>query len=140
RGGARVRGRLNAGFLLLRATGVAALALLLWNPVMTRLEPGGPPLVLLDASLSMAGHGGRWRAALDTARALAGDGVIWRFGRAVHAFDTLPPADGASRLGPALAAVAARRRRVLVATDRAVADLPGAPPDLVPEARLRVVP
>jgi len=135
-----VRGRLNAGFLLLRATGVAALALLLWNPVMTRLEPGGPPLVLLDASLSMAGHGGRWRAALDTARALAGDGVIWRFGRAVHAFDTLPPADGASRLGPALAAAAARGGPVIVVSDGAIADLPDVPPDLVRQARLVVLP
>jgi len=135
-----VRGRLSAGFLLLRATGVAALALLLWNPVTTRSEPGGPPLVLLDASLSMAGHGGRWRAALDTARALAGDGVIWRFGRAVRAFDTLPPADGASRLGPALAAAAARGGPVIVVSDGAIADLPDVPPDLVRRARLVVLP
>jgi hypothetical protein len=135
-----VRGRLSAGFLLLRATGVAALALLLWNPVTTRSEPGGPPLVLLDASLSMAGHGGRWRAALDTARALAGDGVIWRFGRAVRAFDTLPPADGASWLGPALAAAAARGGPVIVVSDGAIADLPDVPPDLVRRARLVVLP
>src|SRR2546428_2396082 len=140
RGGARVHGRLSAGFLLLRATGVAALALLLWNPVTTRSEPGGPPLVLLDASLSMAGHGGRWRAALDTARALAGDGVIWRFGRAVRAFDTLPPMDGASRLGPALAAAAARGGPVIVVSDGAIADLPDVPPDLVRQARLLVAP
>src|SRR2546428_282046 len=137
RGGARVRGRLSAGLLLLRATGIAALALLLWNPVTTRSEPGGPPLVLLDASLSMAGQGGPWRAALDTARALAADGVIWRFGRAVRAFDTLPPADGASRLGPALTAAAARVGPVIVVTDGAIADLPHVPPDLVRRARPR---
>ena len=122
-----MRGRLSAGLLLLRATGVAALALLLWNPVTTRSEPGGPPLVLLDASLSMAGQGGPWRAALDTARALAADGVIWRFGRAVRAFDPLPPADGASRLGPALTAAAARVGPVIVVTDGAIADLPDVP-------------
>ena len=135
-----MRGRLSAGLLLLRATGVAALALLLWNPVTTRSEPGGPPLVLLDASLSMAGQGGPWRAALDTARALAADGVIWRFGRAVRAFDPLPPADGASRLGPALTAAAARVGPVIVVTDGAIADLPDVPPDLVRRARLVVLP
>jgi len=141
-----VRGRLSAGFLVLRVTGVVALALLLWNPVTTRSEPGGPPLVLLDASLSMAGQGGPWRAALDTARALArdggggGGGVIWRFGRAVRAFDTLPPADGASRLGPVLAAAAARGGPVIVVTDGAITDLPDVPPDLVRRARLVVLP
>ncbi len=138
-----MRGRLSAGFLVLRVTGVVALALLLWNPVTTRSEPGGPPLVLLDASLSMAGQGGPWRAALDTARALArdgGGGVIWRFGRAVRAFDTLPPADGATRLGPALAAAAARGGPVIVVTDGAITDLPDVPPDLVRRARLVVLP
>lgn len=138
-----MRGRLSAGFLVLRVTGVAALALLLWNPVTTRSEPGGPPLVLLDASLSMAGQGGPWRAALDTARALArggGGGVIWRFGRAVRAFDTLPPADGATRLGPALAAAAARGGPVIVVTDGAITDLPDVPTDLVRRARLVVLP
>jgi hypothetical protein len=142
-----VRGRLNAGFLALRATGFAALALLLWNPVATRSEPGGPPLVLLDASLSMGGRGGPWRAALDTARAVAGSaggagggGVIWRFGSAVRAFDTLPPTDGASRLGPALAAAAARGGPVIVVTDGAIGDVPGLPPDLLRRAKLVVLP
>src|SRR5439155_1126954 len=103
----------------------------------------GPPLVLLDASLSMVGQGGPWGAALDTARALArggGGGVIWRFGRAVRAFDTLPPADGATRLGPALAAAAARGGPVIVVTDGAITDLPDVPPDLVRRARLVVLP
>jgi hypothetical protein len=139
-----VRGRLNAGFLALRATGFAALALLLWNPVATRSEPGGPPLVLLDVSLSMGGQGGPWRAALDTARAVAGSGggggVIWRFGSAVRAFDTLPPTDGASRLGPALAAAAARGGPVIVVTDGAIGDVPGLPPDLLRRAKLVVLP
>ena len=57
-----MRGRLTAGLALLRTTGLAALVLLLWNPTTWRRDPGSaPPLVLLDASLSMAGHGGRWR-------------------------------------------------------------------------------
>src|SRR2546426_7217401 len=102
--------RLTPGLALLRATGLAALLILIWNPIaMRRLPRAAPPLVLLDASLSMTGHGGRWREALDSARALAaGGGVIWRFGDAVAAFDSTPPAYGASRLEPALAAAAAR--------------------------------
>src|SRR2546428_9380926 len=91
----------------------------------------------------MVGQGGPWGAALDTARALArggGGGFIWRFGRAVRAFDTLPPADGATRLGPALAAAAARGGPVIVVTDGAITDLPDVPPDLVRRDRPRVVP
>ena len=61
-----MRRRLTVGLALLRVTGMAAVVLLLWNPVTARLDPGdAPPLVLLDASLSMSGHGGtaraRWR-------------------------------------------------------------------------------
>ena len=133
--------RVTVGLALLRAAGLGALALLLWNPAASRIEPGGaPPLVLLDASLSLAGHGGRWRQALDTARTLARGGVIWRFGARVTAFDTAPPADGASRLAPALAAAAARGGPVTVVTDGAIADLADLPADLVRRARLVVLP
>src|SRR5207253_368110 len=113
-GGARVRRRVTLGLAALRAAALGALVLLLWNPSAARVAAGGaPPLVLLDASLSMAGHGGRWRDALDTARALAQGGIIWRFGERVAGFDTLPPTDGASRLAPALDAAAARGGPVL---------------------------
>src|SRR3989442_8649107 len=91
----------------------------------------------------MIGQGGPWGAALDTARAFArggGGGVIWRFGRAVRSFDTLPPADGATRLDPALAAAAARGGPVIVVTDGAITDLPDVPPDLVRRARPAVLP
>src|SRR5207245_11558004 len=74
RRGAQVRRRLTVGLALLRVTGMAAVVLLLWNPVTARLDPGdAPPLVLLDASLSMSGHGGGWREALHRPRA-AGTG------------------------------------------------------------------
>ena len=47
--------RLTIGLALLRALGVAAVLVLLANPARSRLVPAsGPPLVLLDASLSMA--------------------------------------------------------------------------------------
>src|SRR5206468_2919612 len=97
----------------------------------------------LDASLSMAGHGGRWREALDTARALAragGGGVIWRFGSQVRAYDSLPPGDGATRLVPALAAAAGREGPVAVVTDGAISDVADLPSDLLARAHVIVLP
>jgi len=138
-----VRRRVTLGLAALRAVALGALVLLVWNPTAARVEAGGggaPPLVLLDASLSLAGHGGRWRDALDTARALAQGGLIWRFGERVAGFDTLPPTDGASRLAPALDAAAARGGPVTVVTDGAIADLADIAPDLVRRARLVVLP
>jgi hypothetical protein len=129
------------GLAALRAAALGALVLLVWNPTAARVEAGGaPPLVLLDASLGMAGHGGRWRDAIDTARALAAGGVIWRFGERVAGFDTLPPTDGASRLAPALDAAAARGGPVTVVSDGAIADLADIAPDLVRRARIVVLP
>jgi hypothetical protein len=129
------------GLALLRAAGLGALALLVWNPTIPRAAAGRQSaLVLLDASLSMVGHGGRWRQALDTARALAHGGVIWRFGTGVTAFDTAPPAAGASRLAPALAAAAARGGPIVVVTDGAVSDLADLPVDLLHRTRLVVLP
>jgi len=136
-----MRRRVTLGFAALRATALGALVLLVWNPTAARVEAGGAsPLVLLDASLSMAGHGGRWQDALDTARALAQGGVIWRFGERVAGFDTLPPTDGASRLAPALDAAAARGGPVTVVSDGAIADLADIPPDLARRARIVVLP
>ena len=138
-----MRRRVTLGLAALRATGLAALVLLVWNPTAARVEAGGAqPLVLLDASLSMAGgsHGGRWHEALDTARALAGGGVIWRFGERVAGFDTAPPTDGASRLAPALDAAAARGGPVTVVSDGAISDRADIPPDLARGARIVVLP
>jgi len=136
-----VRRRVTLGLAALRAAALGALVLLLWNPSGARIAAGGaPPLVLLDASLSMAGHGGRWRDALDTGRALAQGGIIWRFGERVAGFDTLPPTDGASRLAPALDAAAARGGPVTVVSDGAIPDLADIPPDLARRARIVVLP
>jgi len=136
-----VRRRVTLGLAALRAAALGALVLLLWNPSTARIAAGGaPPLVLLDASLSMAGHGGRWRDALDTGRALAQGGIIWRFGERIAGFDTLPPTDGASRLAPALDAAAARGGPVTVVSDGAIPDLADIPPDLARRARIVVLP
>lgn len=138
-----MRGRLTLGFALLRSLGIGALLLLLFNP--TRSRPAAtttPPLVLLDASLSMRGTNGPWHAALDSARRLAGagGGMIWRFGDDVTAFDTNPPAAGASRLAPALAAAGARAGPVVVVTDGVIADTLDLPADLRRRPRIVVLP
>jgi hypothetical protein len=138
-----MRRPVTAVLVALRAAALGALVLLAWNPAAPAPRPGAagaPPLVLLDASLSMAGHGARWRAALDTARALARGGPIWRFGARVAAFDTLPPGDGDSRLAPALAAAAARGGPVAVVTDGAITDAGDIAPDLLRRARIVVLP
>ena len=132
--------RVSPGLVALRATGVLALVLLLWNPITTRtLAPDAQPLVLLDASLSMTS---RWRAALDTTRALssARGALVWRFGDRVAAFDSGAPAEGTSHLAPALEAAAARGSEVIVVTDGAVNDLASIPPDLVRLPRVVVLP
>lgn len=131
---------MTLGLAALRAAGLGALALLVWNPTIPRPVGDQAPLVLLDASLSMAGQGGHWRQALDTARALAHGGVIWRFGTRVTAFDTAPPAAGASRLAPALAAAAARGGPIVIVTDGAVSDRADLPVDLLHRARVVVLP
>jgi len=122
----------------LRVVAVLALLLLLWNPASSRLLPSGDqPIVLLDASLSMSGA--PWRAALDSAGGFARDrAVVWRFGSGVAAFDTAPPADGATRLGPALEAAAARAGEVVIVTDGAVDDVVDIPADLLRRPRVIV--
>jgi hypothetical protein len=126
--------------MILRGIAVLALILLLWNPASSRLLPAGDqPIVLLDASLSMTGA--PWRAALDTARAYARRrAVVWRFGTAVSAYDTAPPAAGASHLAAALEAAAGRAGEVVIVTDGQVDDLAAIPPDLLRRPRIIVQP
>ncbi len=126
--------------LTLRVVAALALILLLWNPASSRLLPAGDqPIVLLDASLSMTGA--PWRAALDSARGFTRRrAVVWRFGTGVTAFDTAPPAAGASHLGPALEAAAGRAGEVVVVTDGNVDDLASIPVDLLRRPRVMVQP
>jgi len=89
----------------------------------------------------MTGTGAPWRAALDTARGFARRrAVVWRFGTTVTAFDTTPPAAGASHLAPALEAAAGRAGEVVVVTDGEVDDLAGIPADLLRRPRVIVQP
>src|SRR2546421_608184 len=51
-----------------------------------------------------------------------------------------PPADGATRLGPALEAAASRAGEVIVLTDGAVEDVAKIPPDLLRRPRVIITP
>lgn len=133
--------RLTVGLAVLRLTGIAALVLLVWNPPwLFAPQREGPPLVLLDASLSLGGQGGRWAEALDSARHVGRGGVIWRFGDRVAAFDTAAPRDGSSRLAAALEAAAGRPGPITVVTDGELGDLATVPPDLRARPRVIVLP
>jgi len=130
--------RLTLGLAALRLGGIGALVLALASPAwLTGPQPDDAPLVLLDASLSLAGHGGRWVEALDSARRLGTGGVVWRFGARVASFDTTPPSQGASRLQQAAAAASARAGAITVVTDGELSDVATLPADL--RRRPRVV-
>jgi len=134
-------GAAGLGLTALRALGVGALVLLLVNPARTGRVARTPPTVLLDASLSMTAAGGRWRDALDTARALAGrDGAILRFGTHVTPFDTLAPADGATRLADALRIAQGRPGPVIVVTDGEIGDAGALEPSLLDGAGVVLLP
>jgi hypothetical protein len=135
-----MRVRLSAGPAVLRAAGLGALLLLLINPTRSRPASSTPPLVLLDASLSMGRTNVSWRAALDSARRLAAGGLIWRFGDRLAAFDTSDAADGATQLAPALDAAAARGGPIVVVTDGVVSDVAALAPDLRRRPRIVVLP
>ncbi|MSR07552.1 MAG: hypothetical protein EXR93_10885 [Gemmatimonadetes bacterium] len=116
-------GTVGAGLAALRATALTVLVLLLVNPARIDRVRGGPPTVLLDASLSMGTTGGHWREARDTALALAGTPArVLRFGSALASFDTMPPEDGTTQLSEALRAAAARSGPVVVVSDGGVDD------------------
>jgi len=129
------------GLAGLRAVALGALLLALFNPVSTDRVTGGPPTVLLDASLSMQASGGHWRTALDTALALVrGGGTLLRFGANVTPADTMLPDDGASRLAEALRAAVGRPGPVVVVTDGEVDDIGGIPPSLLQGVTTLVLP
>jgi hypothetical protein len=129
------------GLAALRTVGLGALVLLLFNPVQTGRTTGGPPTVLLDASLSMGAAGGPWQEALDSARSLAGArGPLLRFGSDVAPFDTLPPADGLSRVRAPLMQARADGAPTIVVTDGELTDAQSLPPSLLSGVRWVVLP
>ena len=105
--------------LLCRAIGWTALGLLLVNLSCPVRSAPPRPLVLLDASLSMGGAGGRWREARDSARSW---GEVRTFGDERTTSDSLPDR-GRSLLLPALLAASASDRPVIVVSDGEVEDV-----------------
>jgi hypothetical protein len=129
------------GIATLRTLGVAALLLLLLNPVQARRAPGGAPVVLLDESLSMGVPGGRWREAVDTALAIAGsEGTVHRFGSTVVAFDTTLPTAGSSLLREAILGGRALGGQLHVVTDGEIEDMGAIPQSLFDDVSFVVLP
>ena len=120
--------------LVCRAVAWAAIGLLLLNvgcPVAGRPLR---PIVLLDASLSMAAPGGRWSEARDSA---ARWGDVRRFGDERGAADSAP-SRGRSLLAPALTAASASDRPVIVVTDGEIEDAGDIPADILARGAVRV--
>lgn len=122
--------------LACRAVAWTALGLLLLNvscPVAGRPQR---PVVLLDASLSMAGPGGRWAEARDSARRW---GEPRTFGDSHGGADSLPTR-GRSLLAPSLLAASASDRPLIVVTDGEIEDAPDLPADLLARTSIRLFP
>src|SRR4051794_14500396 len=120
--------------LLCRAVAWSALGLLLLNLGCPATGPRQRPLVLLDASLSLGGPGGHWRAARDSA---ARWGDVREFGDERNRQDSVPTR-GRSLLGPALTAASAAARPIIVVTDGEIEDAADLPSDLVARAGVRL--
>lgn len=126
------KGRLPA---LLRFVAWAALGILLVNVSCPAPPERRAPLVLLDASLSMAA-GGRWAEARRLADSLGEVRFTGDEGAAPG--DTLPDR-GRSRVAAALVAAAAGERPVWLVTDGEVEDRAEVPADLLARAGIRVL-
>lgn len=129
-------GRRGVAPMAARFVAWAALGLLLINVSCPRSPETGRPLVLLDASLSMAAAGGQWDSALATARRM---GDVRFFGDEREAGDSAATR-GRSLLRPALSAAAASDRPIVVLTDGELDDVPDLPPDLLDRATVRLFP
>ncbi len=127
-------GRRGVAPMVARFVAWAALGLLLINVSCPRSPEAGRPLVLLDASLSMAAAGARWDSALATARRT---GDVRYFGDERESGDSVPTR-GRSLLRPALSAAAASDRPIVVLTDGELDDVPDLPPDLLDRATVRL--
>jgi hypothetical protein len=122
--------------LVCRAIAWGALAILLLDLSCATPRDPGRPLVLLDASLSLAADSGRWGEARDSALAW---GEVRTFGDERVQDDSVPTR-GRSQLGPALRAAASSDRPVILVTDGEIEDVPDLEPDLAGRARVRIFP
>ncbi|MEO8200789.1 MAG: hypothetical protein ABI679_09740 [Gemmatimonadota bacterium] len=121
---------------LARAIAWSALGILLLD--VSCAVPGriARPLVLLDASLSLAADSGRWKEARDSAEQW---GDVRTFGDERSLLDSAPQR-GRSRLAPALQSAAASDRPIIVVSDGEIEDVNDLPADLVTRAGVRLFP
>ena len=134
-------GRAGVALAVLRAFAWAGVAALLVDPGCRHGTV--PPMVLLDASLSMTdpGSDARWLAAVDSARRLAAGGPVVLFGeRPVAWHQGARPTAAASRLLPALRDAVSRGGPVVIVTDGEVDDAAVLPADVMRAARVVVLP
>ena len=122
--------------LVCRAVAGTALGLLLLNVSCPVAGTSLRPLVLLDASLSMAATGGRWGEARDSALRW---GEVRSFGDEHGGADSVP-ARGRSLLAPALLAASASDRPVVIVTDGEIEDAPDLPAELLARSSVRLFP
>jgi hypothetical protein len=125
-------------WIALACRGVAwtALGLLLLDLSCAVQRPARPPLVLLDASLSLSAPGAQWSAARDSALRW---GEVRTFGDERATMDTAP-SRGRSLLAPALLAASASDRTILLVTDGEIEDLPDIPADILARSGVHLFP
>ncbi|HEV8125895.1 MAG TPA: hypothetical protein VGP80_16735 [Gemmatimonadales bacterium] len=119
-----------------RTVAWAALGVLLADLSCAVRRNPGQPVVLLDASLSLAADSGRWKEARDSAGRW---GEIRLFGDERATTDTTP-SRGRSQLSAALEAAAASARPVVVVSDGEIEDLSDIPSDLLAHTSVRLFP
>ena len=129
-------GRRSSIPMVFRAVAWAALGLLLVNLSCEVRGDPARPLVLLDASMSMAAAGGHWNEARDSAR---GWGEVRTFGDERAGSDSIPRR-GRSLLAPALLAAAASDRPIIVVSDGEIEDVREIPPDILARSGVRLFP
>lgn len=122
--------------MVARAVAWAGLGALLANPGCPGSVDSRPPVVLLDASLSMTAAPGQWQIASDSAHRL---GRVRWFGDARPWTDSMPER-GRSDLGTALQTAVSTGRRVVVVTDGELDGAGELPADLHASAGMVVLP
>lgn len=122
--------------LVCRGTAWTALGLLLLDLSCQVRRPALPPLVLLDASLSLAAPGAQWSAARDSALRW---GEVRTFGDERLTMDTAPNR-GRSLLAPALLAASASGRTIVLVTDGEIEDRPDIPADILARSGVHLFP
>lgn len=117
---------------VLRAVAWLVLGLLLLDLSCAKPPEATRPLVLLDASLSMAGSGGRWVEAMAEAGRLGEIRLVGSLGT------DSAPTGGRSMVAAAVSAAAASGRPVWLVTDGEIEDAPDIPGDVLAQTGVKL--